>query len=349
MLARVFFSTALAYLVMWETIKNDRGRERNGSRSCNVAAKRMHAVRSKDLQPLPQLCTFIFRLPFYTTSVRAMPTLQEHNGSSWRAPWSRLRWPNKVKGDEAWNVSLKTISNVRDTQRCHFLFFFFSISLWILDTELCKREIENSRWGKINLKLFGKLAVNGSAFLPEYFVQSIFGRIELSALKFKNRQERLARHDKYAALPLRHLQPRRGRPICAWISWTSASRAREGSRSEEKEGEEGKKRGKRPGVNGNWENRQVPGRGSKFHESLKFSRTGKRHCDFARVAGESLNRLAGTKTGGGGGSKSMSPVPGMALYKFAECNITRVTSAEKYLLKVHSEKLHIIRGDIRAS
>lgn len=41
-------------------------------------------------------------------------------------------------------------------------------------------------------------------------------------------------------------------------------------------GKRKKKRGKRPGVNGNWENREKPGRGSKFHESLKFRERGKK-------------------------------------------------------------------------
>lgn len=139
-----------------------------------------------------------------------------------------------------------------------------------------------------------------------------FGRIELSTLKFKNRQERLARHDKYAALPLRHLQPRRGRPICAWISWTSASHAREGRTRKKK-----KKREKRPGINGNWENREKPGWGSKFHESLKFwEREKKRHCNFARVA---ENRLIGSSVLKRG--RSMSTTLRMTSYKFSECNI----------------------------
>lgn len=105
-LSSVFYTT-LAYLVMWETIKIIEAKRKMVVDPCNVAAKRMHAVRSKDLQHLLQLYTFIFRLPFYTTSVRAMPTLRKHNGSSWRPSWSLLRWPNKIKGEEAWNGSSK--------------------------------------------------------------------------------------------------------------------------------------------------------------------------------------------------------------------------------------------------
>jgi len=118
-----------------------------------------------------------------------------------------------------------------------------------------------------------------------------FGRIELSTLKFKNQQERLARHDKYAAFPLRHLQPRQGRPICARISWTSASRTRE-DRARKGEKREKKKSGSK------WKLRKSNKNQAEVRNSTKVLsfKNGKTPLRLRSGSRESLNRLVGAKT-----------------------------------------------------
>lgn len=181
-----------------------------------------------------------------------------------------------------WNVSSERFLTLETFKGASF--FIFS---WILNYR--KKEPWNFYWREINLKLFRKFAAEKKCVYSGTLCIIHFGRIELSTLKFKNRQERLARHDKYAALPLRHLQPRRGRPICAWISWTSASHAREGRTRKKKKRERKKTRSK-------WKLRKSRRRAEVQNSTKVLSfKNGKTPLQLCSGSRESLNRFSKTR------------------------------------------------------